>query len=127
MPQPSHHQLWPALRAAVADTAHQHWHALRRIAPATEPRMIAAESVASTATALVQDPALWRAIHLADAILTNPRQARRTIASSGLTTEELAGLTHRLDALDHTARAWCARAYQGSRNDGDANSQHAEA
>ena len=110
------HALWHELRAAVADTAHQHWHALRLIAPATEPRMIAAESVATSATALLQDPTLWRALHLADAVLSEPARARRVVASSGLTADQLAHVTRQLDSLDKTARAWTARAYhQGER------------
>ncbi len=103
--------LWPALRAAVADTAQQHWHALRLIAPVIDPRTIAAESVASAATATIQQSSLWRLLHLAEALADQPQRATRIVAASGLSADDVVKLTRHLDALDRTSRAWTQHAY----------------
>ena len=108
--------LWPELRQAVADTARQHWAALRLIAPDVDPRTIAAESVATSATACIQDPALWQLLHLTDAMLEQPARAKRLLLSAGLAPGSLTNLSHRLTLLDHAARAWTAEAYGRNRH-----------
>lgn len=103
--------LWPAMREAVAQTAHEHWHALRLIAPDIDPRTIAAETVATSATAVLQTPTLWRLLHTAEALADPRPRARRIALSAGLTLDDLARLASRIEAMDRSARAWSAEAY----------------
>jgi hypothetical protein len=103
------------LRAAVAQAARDHWHALRLIAPNIDPRTLAAESVATTAAGLLGHPALWRVVHLAEALADRPHDARRLITASKLSADELPPLLRQLDALDKTCRAWTDAAYGRAR------------
>jgi hypothetical protein len=99
---------WPILRAAVASAAVQHWRALRRMAPAPDPRCVAAETVASQVCHLVQSPTLWEALHLLTAVLGGDK---RPLAHTTLTGQELAQLSRQLEALDYAAAAWAGSAY----------------
>lgn len=105
------HDLWPVMRAAVAETAQQHWHAMRLIAPVIDPRTIAAESVASAATAAIQQSALWQILHLTEAMIDQPKRATRILAAANVTADDIAKLARHLDALDKTSRAWTQHAY----------------
>ncbi len=103
---------YPALRAALADTTHRHFHALRLIGAQPDPRAIAAESVAAAAAAVLQLPALWTAAEIAAAVQAEPKRAARLIRSINLTSPDIDRLLNRLDALDRTARAWTLEAWK---------------
>ncbi len=106
-----HPNLWPMMRGAVAAAAREHWHALRLIAPEPDPRTVAAESVATTAAALIQQPSLWMLAELAHLIHDEPAKARRIMTREQLAPVHIAQLGRQLDALDRSARAWTTLAY----------------
>jgi DNA-binding MurR/RpiR family transcriptional regulator len=110
--------LWPALRAALAHTTRAHWSALRQQAPSADPRLVAAESVATAATALLQTPELYEmiAVHQVASALPPSGQLAMLLRASPLAGEKLDRLARNLAALDAACIAWTASAYGQRRN-----------
>lgn len=106
---------YPILRAAVSVAAVEHWRTLRAIAPAPDPRCVAAETVASQACYLMQSPALWEAIGLVSAVV---RGQHVRSAGVGLAEEDMRQLSRQIEALDHAVAAWSASAYSSARGGG---------
>ena len=108
--------LWPQLRSALAETTRQHWTTLRRISGSTDPRLTAAESVATAALALIQEPATWVAAEIVLAVeRTSPEQASMLAEAVQLAPADFTAALRRLETLDVAARTWSETAYQRSR------------
>jgi hypothetical protein len=107
------HDLWFALRAALAHTAQAHWRALRAMAPRPEPRLVAAESVATAATSLLQSPELWDGLTILGiaAELGEAHRLGALLRHCPLELAQLATLKRRVDTLEAACHAWCTEAY----------------
>lgn len=104
--------LWPTIRAALETTSAKHWSTLRRIAPLADPRLTAAETVASAALALIQEPATWTAAQLIlSAEDSAPGEASMIRLAAGLDDGDLRRALRRLEALDIATRLWAEQAY----------------
>lgn len=105
--------LWPALRSALAETTRTHWTTLRSIAASADPRLVAAESVATAALAYIQEPATWIAAQIILAAEGHDAgNAALLIEATGLAPRDLTTALRRLEALDVAARTWSEAAYQ---------------
>lgn len=101
------------LRSALAETAREHWHVLSLITPAPPPRLVAAEAVATAATAYLQHPATW---HVSAAIARTAAAATpklgHAVRAEQITRADLLHLLQQLHLLDSATRAWTSSAYQ---------------